>query len=310
MRRDRVSDEEARAIWLRASQLQAEAERRVEERARELPAGTRNLPDGEGVGLDDVRMAAEEAGISPEFVQIALAEKSALPERASQMGTLDVWGSRLFLASSRKSIEVVATVTGRLDTVAAASLQAFSGHPCLLQPGEVADFPSSSGRVIVFNVPAFDWSVTANPVFVEKASMIGLRQLHVAIRPLPEDSSRCEVVVAGDLGPGMRTRWRWGALTYAGAGAAGGAAGIGVAGSAVAGALLALPAILGAAAAGGAVLAAWATGYRYYRRQVEESLSQALQVVQATARAMAANLPAPETRSGELPRTARGDLPG
>src|SRR5690606_29027988 len=109
-RRDRGSDEQARAIWQRASQLQAEAERRGEERARQLPARTRGRPDGEGVDLDDVRIAAEEAGISPEFVQIALAEKNALPERSSQMGTMDVWGSRLFLASRRKSIEVVATV--------------------------------------------------------------------------------------------------------------------------------------------------------------------------------------------------------
>src|SRR5690606_9521387 len=130
----------------------------------------------------DVRVAAEEAGIAPEFVQIALAEASALSEPVVQTSNWDSWGAKLFLASGRRTIEATATVTGTLDAVAAACLQVFSGHPCLLQPGEVAEFPSSSGRVLVFNVPSFDWSVTANPPFVEKASMIGLRQLHVAIR--------------------------------------------------------------------------------------------------------------------------------
>src|SRR5690606_24367892 len=69
-------------------------------------------------------------------------------------------------------------------------------------PGEVAELPGSAGRVIVFNVPKYDWSATANPPFVEKASIIGLRQLHVAVRPVDGDPAECEVVVAGDLHAG------------------------------------------------------------------------------------------------------------
>ena len=298
---DRIPDEAARAIWRRAAHLQAEAERRLEERIRQIPGqhGGEFL-ESEGLRPDEVRLAAEEAGIAPEFVQIALAEAAAAPDRVLPATRWDLLGARFFLGSTRHSIEVTAVVPGNLDTVSAASLQVFAGHPCLLQAGEVAEI-GSSGRVLVFNVPKYDWSVTANPPFVEKASMIGLRQLHVAIKPLPEDPSRCEVVLAGDLRPGMRKRWRWSAATSVGASAAGGAAGVGLAGSVMAGALLALPALLGAAAVSGAAVAAWATGYRYYRSQVEDALKQSLRLLPATARAIAAN------QGGRDP--ARRDLP-
>ena len=53
----------ARSIWRRAAQLQAEAERRLEESHR-LPATTgREAVRGDGLHPDDVRAAAEEAGV-------------------------------------------------------------------------------------------------------------------------------------------------------------------------------------------------------------------------------------------------------
>src|ERR687895_532790 len=228
---DRISEDAARSIWLRAAQLQAEAERRLEENLRQIPSRTGTDPLGNtGLHSDDVRAAGEEAGISPEFVQIALAEAAASNAPSSPMARSDVLGAKLFLGATRHTIEATATVQGSVDIVSASALQVFSGHPCLLQAGKVAELPSWSGRVIVFNVPKLDWSATANPPFVEKASMIGLKQLHVAVRPLPAEPPACEVVVAGDLHPGMRSRWRWSAATTVGASAA---------------ALLILPALLG-----------------------------------------------------------------
>lgn len=141
---------------------------------------------------DQVRVAAEEAGIAPEFVQIALAEAAAAQDRA-----------------------------------------------------------------LVFDVPKYDWGATANPPFVEKASAIGLRQLHVAIQPLPGDPSRCEVVVAGDLRPGLRQRWRWSAATSVGASAA--------------------------------AAALWTAGYRHYRSGVEDAPQESLRMLPTTARAIAAH---------------------
>lgn len=287
---DRISEEAARAIWRRAAQLQAEAERRMDEGLRRLPAKSGpGLSSEEGLHPDDVRAAGEEAGISPEFLQIALAEASASGEASSAIARHDILGARLFLGATRHTIEATQTVQGSVDTVSAAVLQVFSGHPCLLQASEVAELPSWSGRVIVFNVPKYDWSATANPPFVEKAVMIGLRQLHVAVRPLPGESPTCEVVVAGDLHSGMRTRWKWSAATSVGATAAGGAVGVGVAASAIAGALLIVPAVVGAAVISSASVGAWVLGYRYYRRAVEESLKDSLQLLPAAARAVASN---------------------
>lgn len=298
---DRIPEEAARAIWRRAAQLQAEAERRLDENLRRIPSETGTDPLGStGLHPDDVRAAGEEAGISPEFVQIALAEAAASNAPSSPMARWDVLGAKLFLGATRHTIEATATVQASVDAVSAAALQVFSGHPCLLQAGEVADLPPWSGRVIVFNVPKFDWSVTANPPFVEKASMIGLKQLHVAVRPLPVEPPACEAVVAGDLHPGMRSRWRWSAATSVGASAAGGAAGAGLAGSAIAGALLIVPALLGAAAISGAAVGAWALSYRYYRSQVEEALKQSLQLLPATARAVVANQGGRETARRDL----------
>jgi hypothetical protein len=278
---DRIPEEAARAIWLRAAQLQADSERRVEERSRQLPARVGDDAEGEGLQLDDVRAAAEEAGIAPEFVQIAVAEATASSGPAPGLAGGDLLGGKLFLGTSRHTIEETIIVPGSVGAVSAACLQVFLGHPCLLQALEVAELSSTSGRVIVFNVPAFDWSVTANPPFVEKAAMIGLRQLHAAIRPLPGLPPTCEVVVAGDLRPGMRTRWRWSAATSAGGTAAGAAWGLGVAASALSGVLLA---VLGAGLVGGAAVAVWAATYRYYQSQVSQAIRQTLQLLPAAAR--------------------------
>ncbi len=257
----------------------------MEEGLRSVSAKTGTaLSRDEGLHPDEVRAAGEEAGISPEFVQIALAEASASGEASSAIARHDLVGARLFLGTTRRTIEATTTVHGSVDTISAAVFQVFSGHPCLLQTGEVAELPS--GRVIVFNVPKYDWSTTANLPFVEKAAMIGLKQLHVAVRPLPAIVATCEVVVAGDLHPGMRTGWRWSAATSVGATAVGGAAGVGMAASAIAGALLVVPAILGAAVLSGAAVGAWRLGYSYYRAAVEEALKESLGLLPATVRAV------------------------
>src|ERR687893_3038391 len=95
---DRISEDAARSIWLRAAQLQAEAESRWEENLRQVPSRTgADLIGNAGLHPDDVRAAGEEAGISPEFVQIALAESSASSGPSSAIARHDIFGARLFL---------------------------------------------------------------------------------------------------------------------------------------------------------------------------------------------------------------------
>jgi hypothetical protein len=68
-----ISDEQARAIWQRAAELQAEAERAGE---RQLPA---RAAESAGLTLAQVAQAAEAAGIDPDFVRLAVAEQQ-LPD--------------------------------------------------------------------------------------------------------------------------------------------------------------------------------------------------------------------------------------
>jgi hypothetical protein len=108
---DRIPEETARAIWRRAAQLQAEAERRLEENSRRIPSATGTDPSGApGLHPDDVRAAGGEAGISPEFVQIAMAETAASNAPSSPLARWDVLGARLFLGATRHTIEATATV--------------------------------------------------------------------------------------------------------------------------------------------------------------------------------------------------------
>jgi hypothetical protein len=71
----RLSDEEARRLWQRAAELQADASRVLEERSKDL-ARREDGDDQDGYSVEHVRQAAVEAGISSEFVELALEERT------------------------------------------------------------------------------------------------------------------------------------------------------------------------------------------------------------------------------------------
>ncbi|MBK9410240.1 MAG: hypothetical protein IPN47_19785 [Gemmatimonadetes bacterium] len=79
-----LTESEANLVWRRAAQLQAEAASRLESHAREQVAlartdgrdGAGREPSG-GFRVTAVQAAAEEAGISRQFVSLALAELRA-----------------------------------------------------------------------------------------------------------------------------------------------------------------------------------------------------------------------------------------
>ena len=80
--RDILTEDEARRLWQKAAQLQAEAARLAEAKASHDAEGDVEGPrrDGEGYALVHVRAAAVEAGISEEFVDAALAAVAAKAE--------------------------------------------------------------------------------------------------------------------------------------------------------------------------------------------------------------------------------------
>jgi hypothetical protein len=78
----RISDEQARELWRRAAELQAAAERGHQ---RAL------VSDTSGLSLEQVAQAAEGAGIDPDYVRVALAEKQ-LPDADAL--DRDLWTAR------------------------------------------------------------------------------------------------------------------------------------------------------------------------------------------------------------------------
>lgn len=283
-----IPEDRAKAIWRRAARLQAEAERRMEERAREIAAGEdADVPDPEdGFPALDVEAAAVEAGIAPEYVRIALAEVGAAGPPTAPMKEWEERAATRFLGTPERSLELVRIVAAPAERAVEAALRVLPAHPCLLQVRDVLDLGSAPGRVVVFDVPRYDWSATANPAFVEHAAMLGLRRVNLAVRSLPGARPSCEVVVSGDLEHGIRRSWRFGAGTSLAMGAAGAGAGSALAGSlALSGALLALPAVAGIALAAGLTAAVWGPTYRYYRRRVVEALEEGLRALEASARA-------------------------
>lgn len=310
MRHGEIPEETAKAIWRRAAELQAEAEYRMEERTRALAAG----PGASASGLraDDVEAAAVEAGISPEFVHIAIAELSA-SDPAAPLAGWEEHGARIMLGPLEE-INLSRTITGSVDEVSAAILRVFQANPWAMLPRDVIDLPSGAGRVIVFGVARYDWSGMTNQPFVSNAYMISLKRLQATIRPLADGNGRCEVLVTGDLRTRLRGRWRTGAATAAGSGLAGGGLGIAIAGGLSLGALVAIPAALGFAATAGVMTAIWSGTSRYYRKQVEEMLDEALASVGSSMRASAfyntsaAPLPLPEALPGDPPGAS--GLPG
>lgn len=67
-----INDEQARALWQRAAELQAAAE---QQRDRQLPAVRSDEDKTSGLTLAQVAQAAEGAGIDPDFVRVAVAEQ-------------------------------------------------------------------------------------------------------------------------------------------------------------------------------------------------------------------------------------------
>ena len=90
----RFTADNAAAVWRRAAQLQAEAAQRLEERSRELSAAATPDDDAHELTLSDLRAAASDVGIAPEFVALAVAEVGADPAGALPDGAQEFEAAR------------------------------------------------------------------------------------------------------------------------------------------------------------------------------------------------------------------------
>ncbi|MBC8085866.1 MAG: serine/threonine protein kinase [Phycisphaerae bacterium] len=287
----------ARAIWLRASQLQAEAGTRLQERYRSEQVTEAGTSPGVAIGfsLRDVERAASEAGIGADYVAMAVAElavpaavtRSEVTEREERTHTRMLGTTDRTLSASevvRASPRVVLDAIGRVFTAAPYSLRLLDtvgGHPL-------------DGGIMVFDVPMFRAgqmmgmeSVTMS-YFSYHMTQLEVSRLQVVIKPAGVSGNNCEVTIYGDLRPGMRKNWKvdkWiGGSVATGGALAGGA--FGVAALALGG-LAVLTAGVGALAAGGVSLVSYRALYRYALRKGRNELRGLIGAIEGNVRAAA-----------------------
>lgn len=278
----RISEEKARALWRRAAELQAEAARRLEERSRQLAPRGQPADAGEvdGYRLADVRAAAKDAGISPEFVDHALVESRNTGLVEGTRTRPSAMAAR-FLGQPPLKLDVSRVIHAPAEEVYAAMQRILPGRPFRLSLTDHYGADPLDGGVLAFSVPTFSYTAaTTDQSFAYEMAWADLKQLLFSLRRLDSDPPAAELTVQASLIRSQKvSMWVGGGISgvagslsgvvggFAG-GAAGAALGIGgfAAGTAVAGFLA------GATAVGGLAMLGWRGIYRYALRRGEKAI--------------------------------------
>ncbi len=303
-----LSTDQALAVWRRAAQLQAEAATRLEVRVRDgaLAGETRSLPVGaegngdtrsaaeadavvrtDGYRAYDVEAAAVEAGISQQYVALALAELERAPEALQRADDLPVWKRQLstrLLGTDERTLSVTRTFRVPPRETLAAIGRTLQAHPYGLTLRDTLGGHPLDGGVLVFTLPAmvdatYKWTYTRYAVYSP--------ELRVSMRAAPGDARACDVTMQVDLAPGLTAVLA--GYTFGCAGMAAGGAGIGLAvgakALALSGALLAMPALAGWAVVGMGSALAVAPLHRWAIRKVRKELEDTLAAIETSVRA-------------------------
>ncbi len=238
---DVISERDAIAVWQRAAQLQAEAAHRME-RSISLTApehgGTAKAGEipTDAFRLSDVEAAAVEAGISRQFVALAMAERTqaaalgggaVVPfddrtERriTTMLGATDrsISVSRVIKASPKATLQLI----GRI----------FTASPYHLKVRETVNGHPLDGGILRFEIPNLykamsDGTITGGMIGTSHgliyytSGVVDLKLLNVTLKARGNASQpECEVVVSGDLRDGQRKNlkgsyWTIGSVTTA-----------------------------------------------------------------------------------------------
>ncbi|MBK6489410.1 MAG: serine/threonine protein kinase [Gemmatimonadetes bacterium] len=303
-----LSEPQAAALWQRAAQLQADALRRLDTTA--MGSAATGTP-ADGYRLQHVQAAAAEAGISQQFVALAMAELGAVGATDGDRGAqppapIGGWQERQatrMLGTSERSCAVMRRMPAAPARVLPALGQVLQQSPFgLTLNGTVGGHPLDGG-VLVFDLPA-----AMNPTWYGTGMQLEVRSLQVTLRPTPGDAQATEVTMHADWRPGVRRNVNFSAwIAGVFGGCSGGLAGIvGFKTLAAMGALgIALPAVGvgGAVAAGCALL--YRGSYRKAVRRTHEEMTRALDAVAGSLRSLdlfgAAVTPRAVPRIGDAP---------
>jgi len=275
-----MSESEAVAIWQRAAQLQAEAAHRMERAPALQRANTQGVaPDHDsGFRLRDVEAAAVEAGISKQYVALALAERKGQGSAAAPV----VIGDRMerqfstLLGTTDRAISVSRVIPASAKSTLSAIGAVFTTDPYRLSLHDTVNGHPLDGGILRFTAPRMTsmTPMTNQKKLIYRLEQIELFDLNITLHSRgTTQQPACEVIITGDLRKGLRRNLRvdWGFI-----GTGGAIAGVGgaMALSATMGslALAALPATgLAAIAAGGTMV--W---YRWLFRQALQKAKEEL----------------------------------
>jgi eukaryotic-like serine/threonine-protein kinase len=226
-----LSESEARLVWQRAAQLQAEAAHRMERRAvldgaRVGPRDTgalagqvRELPD-DGYRLREVEAAAVEAGISRQYVAIALAElRAGDGTRALVTAVSDREDRRmtLLMGTADRAVSVSRVIPAPPKATLQALGAVFTGAPYEFTLQDTINGHPLDGGIMRFKVPRL-LQAYSNPgvAFSRQRALryrleqIELFDLNVTLHGRgTAEAPACEVVITGDLREGLRRNITW-----------------------------------------------------------------------------------------------------
>ena len=289
-----LTESEANLVWRRAAQLQAEAASRLESRTREQVAlartdgrdGAGREPSG-GFRVTAVQAAAEEAGISRQFVSLALAELRADTGAGQGMVVRSAEPSaivRATLGRTPRTISISRVFDHSPRRVLAAMGMALQRAPAGLRLRETIGGHALHGGVLVFDIQGMEGYTSSgtgvaygNYLWSWTRYQMWVKTLRAQLAPVGGDSSRCEVTLTIEP-PEGRAGALWESFGFgAGGGLTGAMAGALLAKKAVLVALFGLPTAL-PLLAGGAVLGALGNRllYQYAIRQSREEMRKAL----------------------------------
>jgi predicted Ser/Thr protein kinase len=307
-----LSPEEAQAVWLRAAQLQQDAAARIRERTREIEAA------GMGTAsyrLQDVVAAAGEVGIGVEYVQLALTEMpEAGPVPAPPPSARAERLTTALLGTSDRSLRVAVTIPAPAARVLEALGRVVTASPFELQLVDTVGGHPLDGGVMQFHRPLSMMKVASEMgvnMFAYRLYQLELDDLRITLRPVGADRAATEVVVYGDLRPGMRKNLVTSHWMGGGSGALAGAVGWFVAASPK---LLALGAVVAPLVALGGLAVGAASSYAGFRlsyrgalKGTEEELRGMLEAVGRSLRAQQVFGVAPPPPAPPRPRSDGDD---
>lgn len=178
------------------------------EAAREqhrLTADDADATGGEdGLSVEAIRAAAVEAGISEEFVSLALAEQSGALEDGSQLtGWSDRMATRV-LKSEARVLEVAELVPAPPERVLASLQEVAPRRPYRLELRDTLGDDPLNGGILVFRAPGM--MVVGATSFTTAMSTVGIRDLKLSMVPV-DGGAATRIRIVSSLGRPRKNSW-------------------------------------------------------------------------------------------------------